>query len=253
MRFSSLLPVGLRPAYATLRTSLASVREWSTEARRVAFYRQFVAPDDLVFDIGANVGNRVSAFCRLGARTVAFEPQQSCVERLRRRFGSDRRVRIVQKAVGPGTEGHLRPGEASTISSMSEEWINATKASGRFSHYEWGAPLIVPMIGFDAAIDLYGEPVFAKIDVEGFEAEVLRTLSRPIRALSIEVTPERVTDALASMDLLAKLGEYEFNISLGETMQMALQNWIPDAEMRANLHKLPQREVGDIYARYVRN
>ena len=40
-----------------------------------ALYRQFIEPGDLVFDIGAHVGDRVSSFRRLGARVVAVEPQ----------------------------------------------------------------------------------------------------------------------------------------------------------------------------------
>jgi FkbM family methyltransferase len=38
-------------------------------------YLQFVRPNDLVFDIGAHVGDRVAAFRRLGANIVAVEPQ----------------------------------------------------------------------------------------------------------------------------------------------------------------------------------
>ena len=42
-------------------------------------YRPFVRPGDLVFDIGAHVGDRVAAFRRLGARVVAVEPQPALV------------------------------------------------------------------------------------------------------------------------------------------------------------------------------
>src|ERR1700741_472726 len=45
------------------------------ERRLKSFYRRFVRPGDLVFDVGAHVGNHVRAFSSLGCRVVAVEPQ----------------------------------------------------------------------------------------------------------------------------------------------------------------------------------
>ena len=45
-------------------------------------YGQFVRPGDLVFDVGAHVGDRIAAFRRLGARVVAVEPQPALVRTL---------------------------------------------------------------------------------------------------------------------------------------------------------------------------
>jgi len=54
---------------------------------------------DLVFDVGANIGNKAAQFLAKGARVICFEPQPACVERLRGRFGSDSRVAIVPKGL----------------------------------------------------------------------------------------------------------------------------------------------------------
>src|SRR5947199_1433024 len=72
-------------------------------ARRRAMgrlYAEFVAPGDLVFDIGAHVGDRVAAFRRLGARVVAVEPQPALHRTLRLLFGRDRSVALVAAAIG---------------------------------------------------------------------------------------------------------------------------------------------------------
>ena len=45
---------------------------------------QFVKPGDLVFDIGAHLGNRTRAFVALGCRVVAVEPQPHVARMLRR-------------------------------------------------------------------------------------------------------------------------------------------------------------------------
>ena len=44
---------------------------------RVQFYKQFIRPNELVFDVGANVGNRVNAMLACKAKIVAVEPQPS--------------------------------------------------------------------------------------------------------------------------------------------------------------------------------
>ena len=73
--------------------------------RMVAFYREFLGPGDLAFDVGAHVGSRVRAWRKLGARVVAVEPQPDCVRVLRLLFGRDPQVVLVTDALGaqPGT------------------------------------------------------------------------------------------------------------------------------------------------------
>jgi 16S rRNA A1518/A1519 N6-dimethyltransferase RsmA/KsgA/DIM1 with predicted DNA glycosylase/AP lyase activity len=62
---------------------------WRRKERRkmCTFYRQFIKPNDLVFDVGANIGNYTAIFLALGARVLAIEPQAECMAQLRARFG----------------------------------------------------------------------------------------------------------------------------------------------------------------------
>ena len=50
-------------------------------------YSSFVSAGDLVFDVGAHLGDRTVAFCDLGARVIAIEPQEDVLPWLRRRIG----------------------------------------------------------------------------------------------------------------------------------------------------------------------
>ncbi|MFM8635698.1 MAG: hypothetical protein ACKOEX_12970, partial [Planctomycetia bacterium] len=52
---------------------------------------------DLVFDVGANVGNKAAQFLARGARVVWFEPPPAGGVRLRSRFGGAHNVTIVLK------------------------------------------------------------------------------------------------------------------------------------------------------------
>ena len=64
---------------------------------RLSFYSQFLNPNTLCFDIGANIGNRTEIFLTLGARVIAVEPQKECAKMLRLRFGNA--ITVIQAAV----------------------------------------------------------------------------------------------------------------------------------------------------------
>ncbi|MCB0188891.1 MAG: FkbM family methyltransferase, partial [Caldilineaceae bacterium] len=92
-----------------------------------------------------------------------------------------------------------------------------------------------------------------KIDVEGFEAEVLRGLSRPIAVLSFEYVPATKDVALACLARLQALGTYEFNWSIGETHRWQRTEWVTIEEMRHFVQQLTVDEnSGDIYARHLK-
>src|SRR5262245_62757796 len=72
----------------------------SQRAAMDRLYGQFVRSGDLVFDVGAHVGDRVASFRRLGAGVVAVEPQRAMVRALRLLYGRDTSVTIEAVAIG---------------------------------------------------------------------------------------------------------------------------------------------------------
>ena len=174
-----------------------------------SFYSDYIREDDLVFDVGANHGNRTEVFLSLGARVVAFEPQPDCARDLLRRFSKYPNFTLVQKALGKSAgKGVMRLCPADTISSMSDDWITSVKSSGRFSGREWDASLPVDVTTLSHEIIGYGVPSFIKIDVEGYEAHVLKGLDIGIRGLSFEFTPEYFDSTMECVDRLQQLGKY---------------------------------------------
>ena len=190
-------------------------------ARRIErLYAEFVASGDLVFDVGANVGGRVSVFRALGARVVAVEPQSSCIEKLRAEWGDDQQVYIEPVAVA-AREGtaDLHLADVSTISTLDTSWIDTT-STGRFSDHRWNGIEVVQTTTLDRLIETHGVPAFCKIDVEGFELEAIRGLAQPLAAISFEYTREfdhRVTDCVRHLD---DLGMTLFNYSSGESARL---------------------------------
>ena len=176
--------------------------------KMVRFYGAFLGPGDVGFDVGAHVGSRVRAWRALGARVVAVEPQPDFARILRLFFGRDGGVTIVPEALGaqPGTARLGISTATPTVSSLSTDWIDTVATDRSFAKVRWDRSVPVEVTTLDELIAAHGEPAFCKIDVEGFEAEVLGGLSRPLRALSFEYLPMAHDAALAVLDLVEQLG-----------------------------------------------
>jgi FkbM family methyltransferase len=220
--------------------------------RMAAFYGQFLGPGDLGFDIGAHVGSRVRAWRRIGARTIAVEPQPDCLRVLRLLYGRSAGVTIVPLAVGakPGKARLAVSTATPTVSSMSPGWIDDVSHDRSFSRVRWDRSVEVDVVTLDDLIAKHGVPAFCKIDVEGYEVEVLEGLSHPVRALSFEYLPPAHDRALAALELVERLGRYVYNYAPVETMRLASPEWLDAPDLIGLLERFrPLGRSGDVYAR----
>jgi FkbM family methyltransferase len=237
--------------YGIMRSILMYYAKPFAKQRMMGFYRSFVQPGDLCFDVGAHVGSRTRVFLALGARVVAIEPQPDFMKLLQRWYGANPNVTLVDAALGAAS-GHaeMRISQRTpTVTTLSTEWIDQVTAVPSFAWVEWDQAQTVKVTTLDTLIAENGEPAFCKIDVEGYELEVLRGLSRPIRALSFEYIPAARDLAVHCAEHIATMGDYRFNWALGESLQLQ-QEWHNADQLTAYLRQLPpDARSGDIYAR----
>ncbi len=216
------------------------------------FYAVFLSQGSLAFDIGSHIGNRIGVWSRLGAEVVAVEPNPLCIPILRKLHGHRINLHIHAAAVGsaPGKGTlHSDPSHP-TLATLSEGWMREVKQTAPFRAIEWSQESPTEVVTLDQLIEKYGVPDFCKIDVEGYEFEVLMGLTTPLPALSVEYLPSAVNLAEHCIRRLSDLGDYEYNISRRETMRFVWNTWQNDREVLEFLRGLHVTDrAGDIYAR----
>jgi FkbM family methyltransferase len=214
-------------------------------------YSRFVQRDGLVFDVGAHVGDRIASFRRLGARVVAIEPQPALAKVLKLLYGWRANVTIEATAIGgaPGTATLMVNVDNPTVSTASRDFIDAARDAPGWREQTWAKTIEVPVTTLDALIERHGTPAFIKIDVEGFEAQALAGLSKPVKALSFEFTTIQRDVARACIERCVALGYARFNGAVGESQTFAHADWIDGDAIARWLAELPQdANSGDIYA-----
>lgn len=214
-------------------------------------YRPFVQPGALAFDIGAHLGDRSAAFHALGARVVALEPQPTLAKWFKRLVNQPT-ITLLPLAAGP-TAGFAEIAISAshpTLSTLASEWREqiGTRNTG-FRRVSWEQRLQVQVTTLDKLIDEYGDPSFIKIDVEGFEAQVLAGLSVPVAALSVEFVAGALEVNHACIDHLTRLGEYRYNVVSGEQRHFRWTQWqSPHAIIKWLSDGADGLASGDLYA-----
>jgi FkbM family methyltransferase len=207
-----------------------------------------VPRNGLVFDIGANHGDMTALFQDLGARVIAVEPVPSLAALVKRRF----RTTVEQAAVGSRAgESELRLGRVPNHSTLSPEY------AGRFGDRLSEEVISVRVVTLDALVERHGTPDFIKIDVEGYESEVLRGLSSPVAAVAFEFQYDLLGIAEECCAMLGRLGNYGFRFAentLTGSTALSPDEDVPAGEVLARIRDtMAPASYGDIYAAVLSN
>jgi FkbM family methyltransferase len=148
------------------------------EQRFSSLLEQDVRAGDCVWDVGANVGDYTVAFAALATpagRVIAVEPSPACAAELEARVGAEPGVTVLALALSD-FDGEAQFSVADGPSAVSNRLAAAPSER----------TVKVPVFQGDTLIgNGYPAPNVLKIDVEGFEGEVLNGLSRALSGPSL--------------------------------------------------------------------
>jgi FkbM family methyltransferase len=245
--------------YSRLRNSWVQDAYWrmadrqiiDRRAKQVEFYRDLLKgfrDGDLIFDVGANVGEKADVFLRIGACVVAVEPDIRAQDILRAKFLkyrlSPKPVKIIGKAVSDNitVETMWIDGPGSALNTLSRKWADALRESRENKErFDTGLDALefanmrqVETTTIEQLITEHGSPFFVKIDVEGHELSALRGLRRPVPFLSFEVNlPEFRSEGVQCLDLLRELAPAgECNFTPDCSSGLSLERWVDTRQMK---------------------
>jgi FkbM family methyltransferase len=186
------------------------------------FLRRFIGPDSLVFDVGANRGQSSELYIDLGARVVAFEPQTDLHPEIRQLCRNSPQLKI--EPCGLGSQEETRRFFITSydqVASLRDDWEGTRIGE-----------TIIQVSTLDLQIQRHGLPSYCKIDVEGWELEVLQGLNEPIPLISFEYhnSPPEIEKAKAVLSRIGSLGSYFCNIKEPSSQDFLLEKFIPLAE-----------------------
>ena len=124
-----------------------------------------------ILDIGANFGQNLLLFCSQSKEVTAFEPNPHCLTELGRVLSANKFTPTLINAAVGSSKGQVAlkwPTGCTWCGTVSD-----TKHLIEMGYVEL-EEVNVPIVVLDQEISFSAQPVLIKIDVEGFEADVLK-------------------------------------------------------------------------------
>jgi FkbM family methyltransferase len=231
------------PFYNIIRFNPISELIIETRTRKtikaIDFYSSFLdtrSSNHLVYDIGANKGNKVKAFLKMGFEVIAVEPERKAISTLKWRFGHNKKVTLLENGVSDKESVltiHIAANR-SGLNTVSDKWVESLekeKSNRWHKKHDFKKKYEIKAITLDQIVQQYGIPYYIKIDVEGHEKTVLKGLKSLPAFISFETNlPEFLEETIECIQLLTALSDkILFNYSIVDKTELV--NWIPAHEM----------------------
>jgi FkbM family methyltransferase len=217
----------------------------------VKFYTELLResnhPNDVIFDIGANIGTKISIFSKLAKTVVAFEPSEKLFALLQKRF-SKPRVQLFNIALGSqvsSSEYYEIPGKEA-YNSLSKKHIETTVTNRNVSNISMVNKRIVNVDTVERFIKEFGVPKYLKIDVEGYEYEVIQGLKTAVPLVSLEINlPDFLDDSVKMIAYLSDISSNRYVFNFTTETSFLLPDFIDKEAATAFLleTKLPYLEL----------
>jgi FkbM family methyltransferase len=195
----------------------------------------------LLFDIGSNIGSWALSNYN-NNQIICVEACQTTFQTLTKNT-NDKNIVCLNYAVTSSSEEEVDffNCAANTISTLDENWLK--DPSSRFYNQFSYSKLKVKTITLDRLISNYGIPDILKVDVEGAENIVLKSLTSPVKVICFEWASEWNDKTIDALNHLETLGYTKFHIQDGDNYTYRPTNYELDKNETINNLKLKKNKI----------
>jgi len=175
----------------------------------------------IFFDIGANTGKWALANVSTTTSIIAVEASPTTYQVLKQNT-QDKNITCLNYAVSDSSENTVTfyESKSDTLSTLDKRWLEDPRSRfGINSPYKGYSPyqeITVNSTTLDKLVATYGVPDLLKIDVEGAENRVIRSLTEKARLLCFEWASEWNPETFQCIDHLESLGYDRFHVQNGD-------------------------------------
>jgi len=114
---------------------------------------KFLNTNDLIFDVGAHLGEKSKELIKNNINVIMIEPQPECLKQLNKLYSKNKFVTIVPMGLGKSKQKMEMSinSKQPVISTFAEHW-----KTGRFSDSKWDEKIIVDITTLDELIKKFG-------------------------------------------------------------------------------------------------
>tara|TARA_A100001015_G_scaffold314803_1_gene425089 strand:- start:613 stop:1350 length:738 start_codon:yes stop_codon:yes gene_type:complete len=176
------------------------------------FHKKFLDKESMIFDLGANLGDKTHIFLKFSKKVICYEPENKMFNILSHRFKTKRVV--VNKKIISNKEKNLKfliPKDNEAYSTINE------KSLKQFKHISKNkiSSQIKKSTTINKEITKFGKPNYIKIDCEGAEKKILENLNFKIKIISFELNlPYFYKDGKKILNYFSKKFNSKFNIRI---------------------------------------
>ena len=178
------------------------------------YVKEEMTSEKLIFDIGAHYG-LFTEECKSRwplSKIISVEANESLWANLHSKYEYEPSVVALNYLVSDKTADYktFHISDYDQISTASEEWI----LNSRFSGHNFDNKVGVVTVNLDSLIKIFGNPDLIKIDVEGYEYEVISGLSQKSGEICFEWAEEQYDKINLTCQKLEEIGYNNFGFIL---------------------------------------
>lgn len=245
-------PLWLKIRFSKTYIKLRAPKFYKTQLKELDFYKSVIGDRrSLIFDVGANKGHKSYLFSKLAKKVVLFEPGSEHLKVLKARFANNSQFIINDCALSskPGKSDYFSISNNSGYNTLSNKHINTVVTTRGLLNNSSVEKITITTDTLDNFIATCGIPDYIKIDVEGFELEVILGLNVPVPIISFEANlPEFLQESLQIIEYLDALSEsrYYYNYSIENKLE--LDEFIPATDFKRLIADTKQQSL-EVYCK----